>query len=127
MTFKLHRFDNYKTVNESDDVEVVTVSKYLESRRYNRKLMARLIEKLTDIAKAYRSGKHRDHFPTLTMTIGMSAKYQTLYVALETEDKNYEFFGSLESDVLDAIDEVGFTVTGTDEKNGAYIIEFDDN
>ena len=108
----------------------------MQSRRYNRELYRRLVEKLKLIVEKYRNSKsshQADVFPFLRMEISMSAKYQTPYIKIITSnpendepDPNAQFLGGVEGDVMDAIEEVGFRQTDVDEKNGDYYISFDD-
>jgi len=128
----LKSFDEHG-INEDDVTpgkeELVTISDYMQSRRYNQKLYSRLVDKLTKICEKYRTSKSEhpaSKFPTLKMEISMSAKYQTPFVKITTDEADYQYLGGVESDVQEAIDEVGFTSTDTDEKNDAYYINFAD-
>ena len=96
-------------------------SGYLESRNFNRKLYTRLLTKLQEI-----EDRHKEEFPGLLLEISMSAKYQTPYVKIENEAGDYSKIGGVESEVMDAIDEVGFSVGDVDEKDYGYIINFND-
>lgn len=94
--------------------EAVSISDYMQSRRYNRKLYGRLLDKLKEIHRAFES-----KLPGLTMTISMSAKYQTPYVKIGVEGMSADEIegsreiGAIEQRVEMALDEVGFSQTDT--------------
>lgn len=130
----LKPFEKFGINEEGDgqDEKLVTISDYMQGRRYNRKLYDRLVALLQEIVIKHRT-KSNIKFPHLVMEISMSAKYQTPYVKIEVfnpendeQDPNFERLGGVESDVMDALDKVGFTQTDTEEKNDAYYIGFDD-
>lgn len=125
-------FESFDMNENAGQEETVTISDYMQSRRYNRKLYGRLVDKLKEIVEKHRT-KGNIKFPHLRMEISMSAKYQTPYIKIDVsnpendeQDPNYDRLGGVEFDVFEAIDEVGFTQTDTDERDGTYYIHFSD-
>lgn len=98
----------------------VTLSDYLLSRKFNAKLYNRLRDKLEKIVE-----EHDESFPDLKMEISMSAKYQTPYIALSTEE-DINSLGSVIHDIEYALDEVGFTFEDEEEKRGKVFVNFSD-
>ena len=103
----------------------VKITEYMKSRQYNRKLYGRLVEKLEEIANNIEEAM--PWYEGLKIEISMSAKYQTPYISIETEEKNYDNIGDLEAEIRNALDEIGFTAEDTEEKQGKYFINFSDN
>jgi len=98
----------------------VTLSDYLLSRRFNAKLYNRLRDKLEAIVE-----EHNESFPDLQMEIGMSAKYQTPYISLSTEE-DVNYLGGVIRDIDEALDEVGFTFEEEEDKHGKVYVNFTD-
>jgi hypothetical protein len=113
------RYDESKKIKE--EKEDVFIDDYMQSRNYNHKLYDKLLSKLKVI-----HNQHKDQFPGLTFTIGMSAKYQTPYLLIKTDDKDYGKIGDIEGQIMDAIDDVGFSVGDIEEKSWGYEIKFSD-
>jgi hypothetical protein len=64
--------------------------------------------------------------PDLEITICMSAKYQTPYVKIEADGKIPEKVGHIEREVIDALDEVGFTFNESEDRETYYLMNFSD-
>ena len=99
----------------------VSISDYMQGRKYNHKLYDRLLYKLEIVYDHHNQG-----FQGLTITISMSAKYQTPYVMIETTNKDYRRIGGMEQDIIDALDEVGFDYSESEDKGEWYLINFTD-
>jgi len=100
--------------------EAASISDYLESRQYNKKSYQRLLDNLQTIEDA-----HKEEFPGLHLEIGMSAKYQTPYVKIETEAGDYSNIGPILDDVANAVNE-DFSVKDEEEKSYGYLLHFAD-
>lgn len=96
----------------------VKFSDYLLTRRFNQKLYNRLKDKLQIIVDEYAK-----EINDLKVSISMSAKYQTPYIRIETEE---EAIGHMVEVMKDAIDEVGYSYDDEEKKHGAYYIHFSD-
>lgn len=110
--------------------EQVQYSDYMMSRSFNQKLYDRLKEELEEVVR-----KESKKCPDVTVTISMSAKYQTPYLLVETKAKdgkveiegiNHDVYGAIEHAAIDILDEVGFTHEDSEEKYGGYVIHFTD-
>lgn len=97
---------------------MATISDYMKTRRYNEKLYERLLKKLNAIESQNKNSENQ-----LELTISMSAKHQTPYVKIESVNDKVH---NVEQDIIEALDEVGFTYTETEEKFGAWFINFAD-
>ena len=100
---------------------LVTISDYMKSRRYNQKLYSRLVEAIET-----KVGQIPHLSPDLEITISMSAKYQTPYVSVSENDVVPFKMGHIEDAIFDALDEVGFTNEGVEDKGSYYRIDFAD-
>jgi hypothetical protein len=100
----------------------VTLSDYIQSRSINKKLYDRLVKLIESKCK-----KQLENYPNVEIIITMSAKYQTPMVKIETNtDSVPAYVGKFEYDIIDAIDEVGFTYSESEERHGSYYLNFND-
>ena len=100
--------------------ESARLSDYLLSRGINKKVYTRLLDKLQVIEDKYKA-----EFPGLLLEVGMSAKYQTPYVKVETESGDYSNIGPILDDVANAVNE-DFAVKDEEEKSYGYLLHFAD-
>ena len=102
-----------------------TISDYMESRRYNRKLYARLLKKLEEILE-----NAPTNIPEIIFTISMSAKFQTPYIKVESPEGPVflrdNAMGYIKEQVEQALDDVGFSFDKVEDKRGAFFIGFKD-
>ena len=123
---KLASEEGVKLVVESTIVETgaVTITDYMQSRRYNRKIYDRLVQRLESIADAA-----REEFPGIRMEIDMSAKYQTPIIIIKYDSYSEEDPGNIgyvEQEIMDALDDVGFTFREARATGYGYEIDFSD-
>ena len=102
---------------------MATLSDYLLSRRINRKLYDRLLEKLTVIETAHNEENSEDK---IELEVNMSAKYQMPMIVIVNDSKVYDNLGQLEDSITTALDEVGFSYTGSEERRDSMYINFCD-
>lgn len=107
--------------NDKIIMEQVTISDYLESRGYNKKLYGKLVEAI----KANCFKLLRD-YPEVEICISISAKYQTPIILISENDTIPERIGSFDRAIQEALDEVGFTYIYAEDRSDYYRIEFED-
>lgn len=101
----------------------VFISDYMKWRNYNKALYGKLIDKINhNCEKLFLEN------PKVRVIITLSAKYQTPRLLIMNGD--YEGvpnkIGDFESQITDALSEVGFEYGESNEKDTYYIIEFAD-
>jgi hypothetical protein len=100
----------------------VTLSDYIQSRSINKKLYDRLVKLIESKCK-----KLLERYTDIEICITMSAKYQTPMVSISNgSDTIPDYVGKFEYEIMDAIDEVGFTYSESEERNGRYYLNFYD-
>jgi hypothetical protein len=101
----------------------VTLSDYIQGRRINNKLYDRLIKSIETKCK-----KLFEKQTDVEVVIGMSAKYQTPYIGISKEDDGGipDNVGRFEREIIEAIEDVGFRYSESEEKLDSYYINFND-
>lgn len=99
----------------------VTISDYMQSRRYNKTLYKRLIDAINENCR-----RLFKEYPDVEISITMSAKYQTPLITISENDTIPVKIGAFEQEIIAALEEVGFEYSDSEDKGSYYKINFQD-
>ena len=100
-------------------MEQVTISDYLESRSYNKKLYSKLVDAIKTNCRSLLK-----EFPDVEICISMSAKHQSPIIIVSENDTIPNKIGAFDREIQEALEEVGFEYVDSESKSDCYRIDF---